>query len=122
MSAGKAVAELTPRVHLLLNVAGILGDGNKMPGPERSILGIDREWLQQTLDVNLVGHIMVTQALLPLHHIQDRRAARVPRLCWRTAMAHGDRSRPREGHEAHQEHLWAKGATARQAPGPMGAG
>lgn len=52
-------------INLLLNVAGILGDGKILPGPERSISSINREWLQQTMDINLIGHVMVTQALLP---------------------------------------------------------
>ena len=52
-------------ISLLLNVAGILGDGKTLPGPERSISSINREWLQQTMDINLIGHIMVSQALLP---------------------------------------------------------
>ena len=66
-AAGKAVAALTPRVDVLLNVAGILGDGGKnFPGPERSILTIDRDWLTKTMNLNLIGHVMMTQALVPL--------------------------------------------------------
>lgn len=65
--AGRAVKSLVSRVDVLLNVAGILGDGGKkFPGPERSILNIDRDWFSKTLDLNLVGHVMMTQALIPL--------------------------------------------------------
>ena len=56
----------TKEVNLLLNVAGILGDGITTGGPERNLTKIDREWLSKTFDVNLFGHVMVTQALLPL--------------------------------------------------------
>lgn len=65
--AGRSVASLVSRVDALFNVAGILGDGGKkFPGPERSILNIDRDWFSKTLDLNLVGHVMMTQALVPL--------------------------------------------------------
>jgi hypothetical protein len=69
VAAGKTIASLVTRVDLLLNVAGILGDGGKTPstpGPERSLLNIDREWFSKTLDLNLVGHVMMTQSLMPL--------------------------------------------------------
>ncbi len=49
-----------------MNVAGILGDGRKDPGPERSIGRINRDWLHKSLNVNTVGHVMVTQSLLRL--------------------------------------------------------
>jgi len=67
-AAGAAIQGMHSRVDLLLNVAGILGDGKSKatPGPERSITGIDREWLTKTFEVNLIGHVMMTQALWPL--------------------------------------------------------
>ena len=67
-SAGARVAELTAggNLSILLNVAGVLGDGKSDKGPERSLKAIDREWLRDSLEVNLVGHVMMTQALLPL--------------------------------------------------------
>lgn len=103
-TAGAEVARIATRVDLLLNVAGILGDGGKtlpgiytritllysiamydiasysicslhrfilciyssIKGPERSILNIDREWFAKTLNLNLVGHVMMTKALVPL--------------------------------------------------------
>jgi NAD(P)-dependent dehydrogenase (short-subunit alcohol dehydrogenase family) len=59
-AAGIAIRGMHSRVDLLLNVAGILGDGKSpaTPGPERSITGIDREWLTKTFDVRLLseGH------------------------------------------------------------------
>jgi NAD(P)-dependent dehydrogenase (short-subunit alcohol dehydrogenase family) len=65
--AGKVVSGLVSQVDVLFNVAGILGDGGKkFPGPERTIMNIDRDWLSKTLDLNLVGHVMMTQALIPL--------------------------------------------------------
>ena len=67
VDAGKAVSALVNRVDMLFNVAGILGDGgNKYPGPERSLLNVDRDWFSKTLNLNLVGHVMMTQALVPL--------------------------------------------------------
>jgi len=47
-------------------VAGILGDGRTPDtGPERSLSGISRDWLRETMEVNVIGHVMVTQALMP---------------------------------------------------------
>lgn len=67
VDAGNAVSALVSRVDMLFNVAGILGDGgDKFPGPERSLLNINREWFTKTLNINLVGHVMMTQALIPL--------------------------------------------------------
>lgn len=65
-AAAHTIAQSYPRIDLLLNVAGILGDGSSTPGPERSIDKIDRTWLTQTLDTNCIGHVMVTKSLIPL--------------------------------------------------------
>lgn len=76
-AAGKSVAGLTNRVDALFNVAGILGDGGKnFPGPERSILTINREWFTKTLNLNLIGHVMMTQALMPM--LKKDKTAPVP--------------------------------------------
>jgi NAD(P)-dependent dehydrogenase (short-subunit alcohol dehydrogenase family) len=53
-------------IDLLLNVAGILGDGQTTPGPERSLDKINREWLSKTFDVNCIGHVMLSKSLVPL--------------------------------------------------------
>ena len=60
------IAKTYQRVDLLLNVAGILGDGKTTPGPERSVLNIELDWLMKTLAVNVVGPTMLTKALSPL--------------------------------------------------------
>ena len=65
--AGKEIENKVDKLDTLFNVAGILGGGkNDQFGPERSISGINREWLQKTLDINLMGHVMMTKSLLPL--------------------------------------------------------
>jgi NAD(P)-dependent dehydrogenase (short-subunit alcohol dehydrogenase family) len=61
------------RLDLLLNVAGILGDGKETPGPERSIAKIEKDWMTKTLNVNLIGPVMLSQGLLPLMEQQRRR-------------------------------------------------
>jgi len=55
------------RVDMLLNVAGILGDGGKSaPGPERNIRQLDREWFRQNMEVNAIAPMMISQAFAPL--------------------------------------------------------
>lgn len=61
------------RVDLLLNVAGILGDGKSTPGPERSVTKIDRDWMDSTFQVNVIGPIMLIKELTPLM-VQKRRS------------------------------------------------
>jgi len=61
--AGRRVAGMHDRVSLLLNVSGVLGDGVNHPGPERKLASIDRSWLHSTLDINLIGHVMVTREM-----------------------------------------------------------
>ena len=51
LEAAKRVSELTDRVDLLINSAGILGDGATVPGPERSIETIDIDWFEKSLQV-----------------------------------------------------------------------
>ena len=54
-------------VDVLLNVAGILGDGGKTtPGPERNLKQLNREWLFQNMNVNAMSPLMLCQALAPL--------------------------------------------------------
>ncbi len=69
--AGKTINEIISRhsngyISVLFNAAGILGDGKNTAGPERSISDIDRTWLEKTLNINMIGHVMLTKALSPL--------------------------------------------------------
>lgn len=64
------------RIDLLLNVAGLLGDAKTTPGPERSLAKMDREWLEKTLAINLVGPVMLSKELLPLL-VQSRQSQSV---------------------------------------------
>ena len=50
------------RVDLLINAAGVLGGADS---PERSLESLKRSWLEHTLQVNLVGHVMVSKAVVP---------------------------------------------------------
>jgi NAD(P)-dependent dehydrogenase (short-subunit alcohol dehydrogenase family) len=61
------------RVDALFNVAGILGDGINTPGPERALAAIERDWLDKTLAVNVVGPVMLTKALSPLMRTTGRK-------------------------------------------------
>ena len=54
------------RVDILLNVAGILGDGSTTPGPERSLRGMDREWTMKSFNVNYIGPMFLSQACAPM--------------------------------------------------------
>lgn len=65
-NAVKSIEQSTERVDLLLNVSGLLGDGISTPGPERSLSMIDRDWLTKSMNINLIGHVMITKALMPL--------------------------------------------------------
>lgn len=51
-SAAEEVKSISKKVDLLINCAAILGDGTSVPGPERSIEGIDRDWLKKSLEVS----------------------------------------------------------------------
>jgi len=54
------------RVDLLLNVAGILGDGTSTPGPERSITKLDRDWIEKTMAINTIGPMMLSKEIIPM--------------------------------------------------------
>ncbi|KAL3794043.1 hypothetical protein HJC23_008931, partial [Cyclotella cryptica] len=69
------IAQTCRRVDALFNVAGILGDGGMAtPGPEGSVVSIDRDWLKKSLAVNIIGPVMLTKALSPLMRVSRRRA------------------------------------------------
>jgi NAD(P)-dependent dehydrogenase (short-subunit alcohol dehydrogenase family) len=72
-STGKQIRNQFQRVDMLLNVAGILGDGRTTPGPERSLSNMDREWFEKTIAVNLLAPVFLTKELLPL--IKQKRKA-----------------------------------------------
>lgn len=57
------------RVDLLINAAGVLGGADS---PERSLESLKRSWLEHTLQVNLVGHIMVSKAVVPFMKKRDK--------------------------------------------------
>jgi NAD(P)-dependent dehydrogenase (short-subunit alcohol dehydrogenase family) len=71
--AGAELKDSYSRVDILLNVAGILGDAQTTPGPERSIGKIDRDWLEKTMAINLVGPVMFSKELVPLMAQRKRR-------------------------------------------------
>jgi NAD(P)-dependent dehydrogenase (short-subunit alcohol dehydrogenase family) len=75
-AAGSFIRERFNRVDLLLNVAGILGDGLTTCGPERSLSKMDRSWFEKTMAVNLIGPVMFSKELLPLIVQQQRRRSR----------------------------------------------
>ena len=63
----RRIAAECKEVDLLINCAGILGDNSaEQPGPERSILKVDSEWLQKTMSVNFMSHVLMTQGIAPL--------------------------------------------------------
>mmetsp|Transcript_28109 Transcript_28109/g.41719 ORF Transcript_28109/g.41719 Transcript_28109/m.41719 type:complete len:351 (+) Transcript_28109:152-1204(+) len=64
-SLEKFIKENYNRVDALFNVAGVLGDSKTTAGPERNISQFDRKWFQSQMDVNVIGPMMVTKALLP---------------------------------------------------------
>lgn len=65
-SAAEEIKSTFSRVDVLLNVAGLLGDGQTTPGPERSITKLDRQWLEKTFSVNVFGPVMFARDLAPL--------------------------------------------------------
>jgi len=66
--------EYDDRVDLLFNVAGVLGDGGiTTPGPERSLSKVDQKWLESTLQINLIGPMLLCQALTPMMITNSRR-------------------------------------------------
>lgn len=57
----------TAQIDLLINSAGILGNNSpSMPGPERSVLNVDPDWLLKSMQVNFMSHVLMTQGIAPL--------------------------------------------------------
>ena len=71
-AAGEFIRSSKNRVDVLYNIAGVLGDGKSTPGPERSLAMVDRDWLESSFSVNLVGPTMIIKELMPLL-VQPRR-------------------------------------------------
>jgi NAD(P)-dependent dehydrogenase (short-subunit alcohol dehydrogenase family) len=76
-SAASSIKDKYGRVDMLLNVAGILGDGKTTPGPERSLSKMDRDWMEKTMAVNLIGPVMLSKELAPLM-MQRRKKKKSP--------------------------------------------
>jgi len=74
--AGASIQEKYGRVDMLLNVAGILGDGVSTPGPERSLSKMDRDWVEETMAVNCIGPVMLSKELAPLMKSKSLRRRR----------------------------------------------
>ena len=67
IEAGAAeIKEKFGRVDMLVNVAGLLGDGQNTPGPERTVSKLDRDWMEKTFSVNVIGPVMLSKELAPL--------------------------------------------------------
>ena len=71
-SAAETIKGKFDRLDMLLNVAGLLGDGATTPGPERSISKMDRAWLEKSFSVNVFGPVMFSKELVPLMAKQRR--------------------------------------------------
>jgi NAD(P)-dependent dehydrogenase (short-subunit alcohol dehydrogenase family) len=74
--AGETIRQNFGRVDVLLNVAGILGDGVTTSGPERSILKMDRQWIETTMAVNVIGPVMLIKELVPIMKTKQSRDGR----------------------------------------------
>ena len=62
-AAGTKITNLAGHVNVLINVAGLLGDGKTTPGPERSLAKLDRDWLTKSLEVDIYIRITSYNAL-----------------------------------------------------------
>ncbi|KAG5175827.1 hypothetical protein JKP88DRAFT_203412 [Tribonema minus] len=66
------------RLDALFNVAGLLGDGRATPGPERSLGAIQRDWLRHSMEVNVIGPVMLAQAMAPHLRTTGQGRAKTP--------------------------------------------
>lgn len=84
--AAAVIKDQFNRVDVLINVAGLLGNGSTTPGPERSISKLNRSWVEQTMAINLIGPVMLSKELAPLmkskvkHGQQERPVAIIANL------------------------------------------
>ena len=77
------IKETYNRVDVLFNIAGVLGDAKTTAGPERNITQLDRKWFQSQMDINAIGPMMVTKALLPFMKVtkkDEKSGSRVPSI------------------------------------------
>lgn len=78
--AGQNIRKEFGRVDVLFNVAGLLGDGSTTPGPERSILKMDRDWIEKTMAVNVIGPVMFCKELIPIMKTKGSKDGRPPSI------------------------------------------
>lgn len=78
--AGENIRQEFDRVDVLFNVAGLLGDGSTTPGPERSILKLDRDWIEKTMAVNVIGPVMFSKELIPIMKTKGSKDGRAPSI------------------------------------------
>lgn len=71
-NAAATIRDKFNRVDVLLNVAGLLGDAKTTPGPERSITKLERNWVEKTMAVNVIGPVMLSKELAPLMKTKQR--------------------------------------------------
>jgi len=64
--AAAAVEQLTPRVDLMLNTAGMLGGATGKPSPERSIRAVTSEWMVESFLLHAVGPTLLLKHFAPL--------------------------------------------------------
>jgi NAD(P)-dependent dehydrogenase (short-subunit alcohol dehydrogenase family) len=70
--ASSNIREKFNRVDVLLNVAGLLGDAKTTPGPERCIAKLERNWIEKTMAINVIGPVMLCKELSPLMKTKQR--------------------------------------------------
>ena len=63
--------ETENRLDMMINTVGILHQGDRTP--ERALKHLDSEWLQQNLQVNTIGPIMLMKHLAPLLRTKGRK-------------------------------------------------
>ncbi len=64
-TAAEQVMGLTDRLHLLINVSGLLHEASGL-GPERRLSAVSQDNLRRVFDVNAFGPILVARAFEPL--------------------------------------------------------
>ena len=63
--------ETENRLDMMINTVGILHEGDRTP--ERALKHLDAEWLQQNLQVNTIGPIMLMKHFAPLLRTKGRK-------------------------------------------------